>query len=70
LAFARQTADECVVVAVNAADEPVPIELTLPASGGERLFDLLNPGESFPVFEGRVRIDAVWPCWARIMVVT
>jgi glycosidase len=68
-AFARQTQEECVIVVVNAAAKPVPFELTLPVTGGERSFDLLNQGDSFPVNGGKARIDVVKPCWSRIMIV-
>jgi cyclomaltodextrinase / maltogenic alpha-amylase / neopullulanase len=67
-AFARETPGECVVVAVNSSNKPVSLNLNIPFGGG-RLVDLLNPGEEFPVFDGRAKIDPVWPCWARIMVV-
>jgi glycosidase len=68
-AFARQTQEECVVVAVNAADKPVPFDLALPMTGGKQLLDLLNEGDSFPVNGGKARIDVVKPCWPRIMIV-
>ncbi|HXX35491.1 MAG TPA: alpha-amylase family glycosyl hydrolase [Thermodesulfobacteriota bacterium] len=67
-AFARQTREECVIVAVNASDKPVPIELAVPVTGGSRLIDLLNPGDSFSVGGGRTRVDVVNPCWSRIMM--
>jgi cyclomaltodextrinase len=65
-AFARQTPEECVVVAVNSSDKRVSFNLNIPFGGG-RLVDLLNPGEEFQVFDGRAKIEPVWPCWARIM---
>jgi cyclomaltodextrinase len=67
-AFARQTPEECVVVAVNAADKPAPFELKLPITGWDRLLDLLNIGDSFSVHGGKARIDVVKPCWSRIMI--
>ena len=66
-AFARQTPDEYVVVAVNAADRAVPLNLTLPITSGRKLVDLLNPEESFPIFNRKVQIDALYPHWGRIM---
>jgi glycosidase len=69
LAFARQTADECVIVLVNAADKPMPFEVTLPVNHGHALLDLLNPADSFPIDAQKVKIDRVWPHWARILVV-
>lgn len=68
LAFARQTPEECLIVAVNAADKPASFELALPSGVGNRLHDLLNEGDHFPVHKGKARID-VSPCWARIMIV-
>jgi cyclomaltodextrinase len=68
LAFARQSPGECIVVAVNAADRPVPLELSVPEPGKKQLIDLLNQGDRFPVHGGKARIPAVNPCWARIMV--
>ncbi len=61
LAFARQAADEQVVVLVNGSAEPVPFEVTIAAAGGKRLVDLLNPGETFPVTGGRAKIGQVPP---------
>ena len=68
-AFARQTQDECVVVAVNATDKPVSLKLEVPVTGGKQLIDLLKKGDSFPVQEGKVLIPAVNPYWSRILVV-
>jgi len=70
LAFARQSNGECVIVAVNASDEPVSLELDVPTCREGSLVDLLNPGDAFPVRGGRAHIDAVWPYWARIMRVS
>ena len=68
LAFARQTADECVIVLINAADRPAPFDLTVPVAGARQLTDVLNAEETFQVRDRRVRLD-VWPHWARILVV-
>jgi cyclomaltodextrinase len=67
-AFARQTREECMIVALNAADKPAPFELALPTTCRGRLLDLLNEGDSFPVHRGKASIDAVKPCWSRIMI--
>jgi cyclomaltodextrinase len=67
LVFARETPEECVIVAVNAADRPVPMELPVPGMGKKELIDLLNGGDRFPVHGEKARIPAVNPCWARIM---
>jgi glycosidase len=69
LAFARQKADETVVVAINAADRPAAFDLSLPGQRGSRLRDWLNGDECFPARAGQARVEAVPPCWARIMVV-
>jgi cyclomaltodextrinase / maltogenic alpha-amylase / neopullulanase len=69
LAFARQTQDEYLIVAVNAADKPVPLELPIPETGKKQLIDLLNEGDHFPVQGGKAHIPVVNPCWARIMKV-
>jgi cyclomaltodextrinase / maltogenic alpha-amylase / neopullulanase len=69
LAFARQTQEECVIVAVNAADKPVPLEFPIPEPGKKQLIDLLDQGDRFPIHGGKVRIPAVNPCWTRIMKV-
>jgi cyclomaltodextrinase / maltogenic alpha-amylase / neopullulanase len=69
LAFARQTQEECVIVAVNAADKPARFRLAIPGGYGSRLIDLLNPEDTFQIIDGHAAIDPVWPCWARIMVV-
>ena len=68
-AFARRAAQECVVVAVNAAAEPVPLELSIPLDGATQLVDLLNQGETYPARDNRAKIDAVHPNWGRVMVV-
>jgi cyclomaltodextrinase / maltogenic alpha-amylase / neopullulanase len=67
-AFARQTQEDCVVVVVNAADKPVRVELSLPVTDKNRLFDLLNEGDSFPVRRGKAQIEIVKPCGSRIMI--
>jgi cyclomaltodextrinase len=68
LAFARQVGEECVIVAVNAAGEAVPLELDVPVDRGSQLVDLLNEGERFDVRGRRARIE-LYPCWARVMAV-
>ena len=60
-------ADQLAVVIVNAAEQPVPVEVTI-ASRSNRLVDVLNPGDTFPVRQGLARIDPIWPHWGRILV--
>jgi cyclomaltodextrinase len=64
-AFARRTNDQCVIVAVNAAEHAVPVEVTLPVSG-TLVLDELSPSDLFHVNEGRARFD-VPPRWARVL---
>jgi glycosidase len=66
-AFARKTSADLAVVAVNACEQPVSLELRVPEANNGRLYDLLNPGESFPVSDGVVHLDPVWPNWARVL---
>ena len=68
-AFARCTSDECVVVLINAADQPVSLDVPLPVKQGSQLIDLLNSSETFPISAGKAKVDVVWPHWARILVV-
>lgn len=67
LAFARRSYDDFVVVIVNAADEPVSLKLAIPEMNNTQLWDLLNPGECFPVSKGMAQVGPVWPHWARIL---
>ncbi len=66
-AFARQTADEYIVVLVNASGQPAPFKVDVPADRGRQAVDLLNPGEKFPVVDGQAIVEAVCSHWARIM---
>ena len=68
-AFSRSSADESVIVLLNAASSAAPFDLPLPLPDGTRLLDLLNPTDEFQVNAGRLRVDKVWPCWARILKV-
>jgi glycosidase len=64
-AFARQAQGEAIVTAVNSAPAEAQIELSLPVGQG-RLVDLLNPGESFPIVDGKSRLT-LHACWGRIL---
>ncbi len=66
--FARQTAEQCVIVAVNAAERPMPVAFNIPIPHGARLIDVLNNGEEFHLDRTQAHVD-LSPCWARIMVV-
>ena len=60
-AFARFTAQEYLVVMLNAADGPAQIEVSVPVNAASAI-DLLNPGEQFAVKRGRLCIEQVYPC--------
>ena len=68
-AFARFTADEHVVVLLNAADAPASFEVSVPASYTSAV-DLLNGGEHFAVQPGRLKVDQVPACWGRVLKLT
>jgi hypothetical protein len=58
---------ETVVVLLNAAEADVPFDVPVSLSNGTRLVDLLNPTDEFRVENGRLRVEKVHPCWARIL---
>lgn len=66
-AFARKTPDDFMIVIVNASKDPVSLDLTIPGANSAQLYDLLNPGDSFPVSNDMVQIAPIWPNWARIL---
>jgi cyclomaltodextrinase / maltogenic alpha-amylase / neopullulanase len=66
LAFLRRTEGEAVVVAVNAAAGPARLALSVPVRAG-RAVDLLNPGESFPLRDGKLVVDPLPSCWGRVL---
>jgi cyclomaltodextrinase / maltogenic alpha-amylase / neopullulanase len=68
LAFARTSAGETVVVAVNASHDPATVPLPAGAWRGRRLADRLDPGTAIAVTADRVVLD-VPPCWGRVLVV-
>jgi len=65
-AFVRQSADELIIVAVNAASSPARFEISLPFHAGQAV-DLLDPDAHFSVSQGNLTIDSVPPCGARIL---
>ncbi|MEW6187008.1 MAG: alpha-amylase family glycosyl hydrolase, partial [Thermodesulfobacteriota bacterium] len=65
MAFLRETPTEGIIVAVNASNKTVSLELKIPETG-KQLLDFLNEGDRFPVQGGKARIP-VHACWARIM---
>jgi cyclomaltodextrinase len=68
-AFARQAADECVVVLLNAADQPASFDLTLPVPARQGV-DLLNGNEPIPGSGMNLHIDQVPPRWGRILKIS
>ncbi len=68
LAFARQTPEQTVIVAVNAADGPAQVELEVPLQGQGQLVDRLHEGDRFAYRRGKATIDAVGAHGARILV--
>lgn len=67
LVFARQTATETVIVAVNASTQTAALDIALPELSGRQLTDLLNPGQTLQISaQGQARLE-IWPCWARIL---
>jgi cyclomaltodextrinase / maltogenic alpha-amylase / neopullulanase len=66
LAFARYTDSEYVVVMLNAADSPAQVDVSVPANFTSAA-DMLDGGEHFPVQNGRLHIEAVYPNGGRIL---
>ncbi len=65
-AFERATLEERIVVAVNAADQPVELELHVPGVNDGELVDVLDGGVTFAARAGRARIE-LQACWGRIL---
>jgi len=66
LAFARFTAQEHVVVLLNAAEAPVGFEVRVPGNFSG-VVDLLNGDERFTLQQGRLKVEAVPACWGRVL---
>ena len=67
LGFARQAEGETVIVLINASDAAVSMEVPVNLANGRQLTDRLNGQQRFEVVNGRLRVDAVYPCWARVL---
>lgn len=65
-AFRRTSNGESVLVVLNAADQPVDLELSVPLQENRLMADALNPGETFTVRQGKLSLT-VAPCWGRIL---
>lgn len=66
LAFLRQWEQDSVVVVLNAAREPVNLDVRVP-SGFSAAVDVLNGGERFTVSAGRLCVDGLYPGWGRVL---
>jgi glycosidase len=69
LTFVREAEGQCVIVALNAADQAQPLKLPVPCSVARALVDVLNGDERFEVREGCAQGVVLPPCWARILLV-
>jgi len=69
-AFSRNTQHESIIVLLNAAAVDVPFDVPVSLPNGTRLVDLLNPADEFRVDNGRLRVEKVHSCWARILQVS
>ena len=65
-AFARFTAQEHVVVLLNAAEAPVGMEVKVPANFSAAV-DLLDGDERFTLQQGRLKVEQVPACWGRVL---
>jgi cyclomaltodextrinase / maltogenic alpha-amylase / neopullulanase len=68
LVFARASAEQTAIVAVNAAHGTAQVPLPVGAWRGRRLFDRLDPASPIAVTSDRLQVD-VPPCWGRVLVV-
>jgi cyclomaltodextrinase len=67
LAFARVTEGSRAIVMVSSAAEAAAVSVATPGPDGTRFVDLLEPGEAFPLRQGRLEV-AVAAGGARILV--
>jgi glycosidase len=67
VAFLRRSHQESVLVVVNAGLQPVSLDCDVPGLADGQLFDLLEPGKTFVVSGGRIRVESVPARWARIL---
>lgn len=67
LAFLRSYGDEQVVVAINSAATSAKLDLPIQVPDGRIFVDLIEPEREFTVRNGRLVIDPVPSCWARIL---
>jgi glycosidase len=67
IAFLRRSPRESVLVAVNAGPQPVSLACDVPGLADGPVFDLLEPGRTFIVAQGKIRVERVPARWARIL---
>jgi glycosidase len=67
LAFARRYEQELAIALVNAAADPTHLSITIDEPDGATFIDLLEPHDRFTVQRGRLQIDSLPGCWARIL---
>lgn len=68
LVFERRLPDERVVVALNSADAPAAVSVSLPDVHEGQLVDVLNGEETFPVRNGHAVVGPLHPRWGRVLV--
>jgi glycosidase len=68
-AFSRNTSHETIIVLLNAAATDSAFDIPVSLPNGSCLVDLLNPADEFRIDGGRLRVEKVHPCWARILQV-
>jgi glycosidase len=67
LVFLRKNGRESVIVAVNSADQPVDVAITVPSQLNGPARDLLNYGESIECRGGKLQIN-IPPNWGKVLV--
>jgi len=66
LAFLRQWEQDSVVVVLNAAREPVNLDVRVPSEFSAAV-DVLNGGERFAVSADRLCVNGLYPGWGRVL---
>lgn len=67
LAFIRRKDDQSAVVIVNSSAVEANISFDVPGIKNAVMSDLLNPGESFSVHNGRIENIKLYPGWGRVL---
>lgn len=66
-AFRRRIADETAAVFISSEPNEITVRAEVDLPGGTVLKDLLNPGDSYEVRNGRLEVN-LYPNWGRILV--